>query len=1112
LGAVLCTVLVGLLRLPGIALFAATALHAESPPSAYVENPLLEPRFASVGVGIIPRYVVPTVAQDRAGFLWIATGDGLVRYDGYRFRVQERDSPDPAARTLGWIRALLGGSDGRLWIGTEWDGLAVYDPLSERVTPCLGDRDRDGSVKPTIRALAEDGAGGIWVGSEGGGLERVGSDCASSANYRHSQQAGSLPDDRVSALLIDRRGTLWVGTWSGLSRRLPGSDHFEAVFSNHDPGAGANLAGRLVQALFEASDGRLWVGTQQGELAIIDPVSGEGLLLEQAAETAGSSAVSSFVEVPGGPLWVGRSSGIEVRDPRDGRFLQRLQHDPRRPAGLSGNEVTSLLLDHSGVIWVAGFGVGLQRHDSNNRSLWLRSADLQANSPFSSSDVRSLLQIDNGEIWVATHQGGVTVMDVQLRAIGALQVRSAGEAVATSPAAKQAPPPFRVTAMVQAGDGTVWLGTDAELYQFGSDGHRRQLRRLPHAGGPTTRLLAGHDGSLWVGTMDGLFRLRPGVEQVVRVARQGGQVLYAEISAIAEGPDGDLWVGSSKGLFRVAAGERELRRVEAEAGAELANPSVIGLLFDRQQTLWLDTAVTGLHRMRSWDGQRASFERISQRHGVVSRPFGANLISDARGRIWTHMYVYDPASDRLHELTAADGADLGTGWFYSYARTHDGRLLFGGSRGILVVRPERFDASVYAPPLLVSELSINGQRVSAGGILAGLTLAPEQRSFSLTFSALDYSDPGRLRYAYQLQGFDPDWIDSSADSRLASYSNLDPGDYVLRVRASNRSGAWSPHELAIKVRVMPAWWQSWWFQLLVLSLLVAMVNALVRLRTRSLRLRQGELKRMVRERTAELETLALALQRESAALEESSLTDPLTGLRNRRFLTQHIEADAALAVREYESHFKYGAKLREDAGLIFFLFDIDGFKEVNDRYGHAAGDAVIRQVSERLRRVFRDTDYLVRWGGEEFLVVARSTPRSHAADLAERARAAVAEHPFDLGDGRFLSRTCSAGFCCFPLSTQHAAALDWPAAVNIADAALYAVKGAGRNGWLGALSAGGESAEALLAQSRRPLAEWMRSGGVTLVGSAPHDGLAEAGFHNAVAGEQVRSVSASVEA
>jgi diguanylate cyclase (GGDEF)-like protein len=218
------------------------------------------------------------------------------------------------------------------------------------------------------------------------------------------------------------------------------------------------------------------------------------------------------------------------------------------------------------------------------------------------------------------------------------------------------------------------------------------------------------------------------------------------------------------------------------------------------------------------------------------------------------------------------------------------------------------------------------------------------------------------------------------------------------------------------VHVLPAWWQSWWFRLLVLGLLLAMVNALVRLRTRHLRLHEMELTRMVHARTAELETLALALQRKSVALEESSLTDPLTGLRNRRFLTQHIEADAALAVREYESHFKYGAKLREDAGLIFFLFDIDCFKHVNDRYGHAAGDAVIREMSARLVRVFRDTDYLIRWGGEEFLVVARATPRSHAADLAERARAAVADQAFQLDDGRFLSKTCSIGFCCFPLS------------------------------------------------------------------------------------------------
>jgi hypothetical protein len=224
-----------------------------------------------------------------------------------------------------------------------------------------------------------------------------------------------------------------------------------------------------------------------------------------------------------------------------------------------------------------------------------------------------------------------------------------------------------------------------------------------------------------------------------------------------------------------------------------------------------------------WDGQQARFERISARHGIVNRPFGGNLLEDRRGRIWTQMHVYDPASDRLDELTAADGADLGTGWFlrtdqddrWPHAvRWQQGHP--GGPTGT---------TSMPRPTAAAADLRADHQRAtpSAAGILDGLRLAPEQRSFSLAFAALDYSDPGRVRYAYQLQGFDPDWIDSKADSRVASYSNLDPGDYLLRVRASNRSGAWSPHELAIPVHVLPAWWQSWWFRLSVLVLLLLMV-------------------------------------------------------------------------------------------------------------------------------------------------------------------------------------------------------------------------------------------------------------------------------------------------
>ncbi len=268
-------------------------------------------------------------------------------------------------------------------------------------------------------------------------------------------------------MLAGRDGRLWIGTWAGLSRRRPGSDHFEPTLSA--PGAAGNhLAGRIVQALFEASDGRIWVGTQQGDLAIIDPATSQGLLLDEAPDSVGPGGVSSLVEAPGGLMWAGRSSGIEIHDLRDGRLLQRLQQDPRRPPSLAGNEVAVLMRDHAGLIWVGGYGLGLQRHDPNNRGIWLRGADTPSAGPFSEADVRSLLHLRNGEIWAATRKGGVAVMDSQLRVTGAVWPQSPRPVRAAAQAAGEPLPPVGIEEMAQASNGSVWLGADSRLYQFRS--------------------------------------------------------------------------------------------------------------------------------------------------------------------------------------------------------------------------------------------------------------------------------------------------------------------------------------------------------------------------------------------------------------------------------------------------------------------------------------------------------------------------------------------------------------------------------------------------------------------------------------------------------------------
>ena len=1023
-------------------------------------NAFAEPQFESVAPnGAIAQGVVSALVQDKAGFVWVGTGSGLLRFDGYNFRNQALDLPGQTTQGIGFIRSLLVGRDGRLWIGTESDGLAVLDPATERITRYSSqpnDKDLAGISPGTIRAMAEDRDGALWIGTIGYGLDRYDPSTGRFEHFRATGDAGALNDQRVQALLVDRRGGLWVGTWQGLSRRPAGASGFESVPAL--PG----LKGKIVSRLFEAADGQIWAGTQQGDLVLIDAVTGRGRLLDSAG-----GSVYSMAEDGNGQVWVGRSNGVELRRAGDGHLLRHLQYDRFKSSGLASNEVRALLLDRSGWIWVGSYGGGLQRHNPANASIWVRREEAGHGAVFDDPSSRSLLELDNGEIWVGTAERGVAIMDRQLRLVGALQ---------PTPGRGQALGGGRIGGMAQTTDGSVWVGSDAGLYRL--DRQHRILQRLQPGQGRVRRLLAGRDGDLWIATQDGLYHYANG--NLSRLADSQGRPVTGDINALALSNEQGLWVGSEKGLYLLRPGGDALDPVTSPAGAGLAHSSIVGLLLDSQHRLWVDTAA-GLHRLSTWDGRQARFERVSERHGFAGRAFGANLLEDGRGRIWTQLFVYDPLRDTLQELTAADGVDHGTGWFRSYVKLRDGRLLFGGSKGVVVVSPDSFNGWNYAPPLVVSELRIDGRRQSAG--LLGrpvddseqgpsLQLRPPARNFSLEFAALDYSDPSRSQYAYKLEGFDADWIATRANFRVASYGNLSPGSYLLKVRATNRSGVWSPHELAIPIEVLPAWWQQWWARASALLLMAGLFFGVLQLRVAMVRRRERQLVAMVEDRTRELKEL-------SAAMQEASLSDPLTGLRNRRFLTHHIESDIAITLRRHAGQVQRGGSLMEDADLIFFMIDIDHFKQVNDEYGHAGGDALLMQVRERLQPVFRSTDYIVRWGGEEFLVVARATTRVHATELAERLREKVAAKPFVLDDGRQLYKTCSVGFACFPLAPEQPDLLDWSATVDLADAALYAAKKAGRDRWVGVLGV----AQAGPGLRPLPAAEWLGSGELLVLGS-----------------------------
>ncbi|MBV8034192.1 ligand-binding sensor domain-containing diguanylate cyclase [Roseateles sp.] len=1015
------------------------------------------PRFESIGdPGAVRDNVVSALALDARGLLWAGSPEGLLRFDGYAFRRYPLAGPDGRLLPEQFVRAMLPDPRGWMWVAAGNSGLVRMDMASGRWDRWARDgksADETAPAANTVRSLALEKNGTLWIGGSGG-LDRF--DVKTQRFTHHRGRDDGLPDPRVQTLLVDRQGTLWIGTWRGLARKAP-----DGPIETLDVGVGD----QLVTLISEALDGRVIVGTAQGRLRALSP-QGQPLPFSPGAQpgaTAGAWPVMAMAQPDADELWFGDASGLSRRRATDGALIERLTAAGAANAGSAPrSDVRALIRDPAGTVWAGSYGGGLMRHVPSLPGLSMVRDGL--GGPSGGLDVRSILQLDNGEIWLGTLAGGIERRDRQLQPLGL---------VAQGPGGL---PPGRVNALGQTRDGSVWVAIDTQLLRFDAQGHWKETLRSGNA--VPRRLHAGADGALWIATLDGVMRwtpARPVMRPVPTAGLVGGT---GEVNAFAALPDGSLWAGGAAGLFRIArpgADEPVAEWVEPQG---LTGQTVLGMAVDLAGRLWVDTG-TGLHRLVESDGRRARFEAIGA--SDIGGAFGANLLFDKQGRIWSQRNMYDPRSGERRELGAADGADLGTGWFRAYAKLDDGRMLFGGARGLLVIDPERFAPWTYQPPLVVSELRVDGEeRVLPEG--GALVLAPGERGFSLAFAALDYSQPGRNRYRYRLEGLDAGWIDAGALGRSAAYTNLAPGSYALRVQGSNRDGAWSSSELKVGIDVHAAWWQTRWALAGAIVAGALLVAGIVNMRTRLLLRHRRVLEVRVQERTVALEAAKSALTAKSAELEEASLTDPLTGLRNRRFLDRQMPADVALALRHYEPPAVAGQDCEQD--LLFFLIDIDHFKGINDAHGHMAGDAVLMQMRGRLEQVFRATDYLVRWGGEEFLIVARGTPRRRAAELAERARLAVSVQPFELAGGLRAALTCSVGFSAFPLCAALPRALDWRAAIDLADAALYEAKGNGRDAWVGLLDARADGEDALRQDLRRPLDAWAGSGRLTLLRSS----------------------------
>jgi ligand-binding sensor domain-containing protein/signal transduction histidine kinase/CheY-like chemotaxis protein/HPt (histidine-containing phosphotransfer) domain-containing protein len=745
----------------------------------------------------LPQNTVASIAQTPDGYLWLATQEGLVRFDGVRFQIfLASNAPGLASNS---IFRLVAAGDGTLWIGTDGGGLGRL--RSRKFTSLT---QRDGLPQDNVEALLADGVGGLWIGTTRGLalLRRDGSLAA--------VPVGGLPASAVSALCQDRAGNLWIGTADAGVYRLA-AGRAEPLTRRQ------GLSDDRVQALHADRDGSLWIATNQG----LNHLRNGRLTVYTTREGLPSDAVNALLEDRDGNLWIGTRRGLSRL--RDGRLVA---------TGVPpfDDDVRALFEDREGSLWIGTGNAGLLRlknvafsslapdsplpgrltwsvFEDRDESLWIGTGTglyhlaggattvYTRDQGLPDDVVRCVLRDREGNLWAGTHSG--------------LAILRGGRFVGVS--GEQGLPQAAAFVLYEDPGGRLWVGTPKGLYR--REGGR--FTGFTTADGlPNDRIFAVHQdrgGTLWVGGHGGLARLRGTRFEPLHE----GALDSADIFAFHEDRDGDLWIGTNSGLHRLSHGTVFV--FTARQG--LFDDTAFQILEDSQGYLWM-SCNRGIFRVRKSD-----------------------LLAFAAGRLAAIPSLSYGVADGMKSVEGC-GANQPAA-----CRTRDGRFLFPNLRGVVAFRPEQVPFNALPPPVVIEDFLVDNRTEARAGLLR---LDPDSKTVEIHFTAPSLVAPEKVRFRYRLDGLDREWMDAGT-RRIAYYNNLLPGAYTFRVTASNNDGVWSPAGAALSFRVEPHLYQTPWFAVLCAVLLAALAAGAWRLRVHSLRKRERELLVLVEERTHALQ-------------------------------------------------------------------------------------------------------------------------------------------------------------------------------------------------------------------------------------------------------------------
>lgn len=848
---------------------------------------------------------IQAIMQDSYGFMWFGTQDGVNRFDGYNFKIFKHNEKNPRSLISSNVVALFEDDDKCIWMGTVSAGLSLYNRNSQQFENFVSNKNDLTSLSSNeINEIYKDRLGNLWIGTRAG-LNLFDRKSRKFKRFISNPKVkGSISDSYITSFYEDSKGQFWIGTLNGLNRLDRKTGRFVQYL--HERGKPGTLSNNRVTDIIEDKQGNLWIGTGNG-LNLFNKLNGtfstfktdKSVLKHSVDNNIGGIATGS-----GNKLWVIVNDLLVLFDTESKRFnnYEAYNQEGKR---VSNHLILSVFNDKHGRLWVGTKTEGIYIYDTAFNYFKAYKTGSQ-NATEVNNSIRGLAEDNKGNFWVST-DGGLNYFDRNTNKFSYYRHDSTKKNSISS---------NHTSAIIKSKfSNDVWIGTrDKGLERY--DANTGVFHHYPAGTGAETinnnfifSLYEDRKGQVWVGTKNGGVNVfDPKSKQFTKYlpTKAPSSIRDSIVHAFCEDRNGNIWIGTcTNGVNVFNPVTKKFSSIDT-SNSKLSNNHVSAIYEDKKGIIWIGTMDGGVNR---FNPKNKKIKAYTEQNGLINNVI-SYITEDDNGFIWLStnqgLVRFDPAKEKFKNYSTINGLqdlefNVGAG-----LKAKSGELLFGGVSGFNIFNPANLAENTNIPPVVLTNFELFNKTVlvNAEGsplkqnllITKEIKLSYKQSVFTFEFAALDYTSSEKNQYAYKLEGFDQDW-NYIGSERSTTYTNLAPGTYIFRVKASNNDGVWNEVGTSIKVIITPPFWLTWWFRLLVVLIVIGSVYAIYRSRINRIQTQKRELELQVKERTAEiveqsneLQTLNEELQAQSEELQ--SQAENLKELNDKLIEKEGLERQA----------------------------------------------------------------------------------------------------------------------------------------------------------------------------------------------------------------------------